>query len=150
MQLRILPLLLALVATPLAAAGHAHPHDNGLENRTPIRLTAEEKSQIHLEMRLFLSTVQLIVNGIAANDMKLVAAAAQEAGMAATHDVPVKLQAKLPLGFKQLGHATHQGFDDLARDADSLGDANQAMKQLGLVLNNCVSCHSTYRLETRK
>jgi len=144
MQLRNLPLLLAMAVSPLAAA------DNALEHRTPIRLTAEEKSHIHLEMRLFLSTVQMIVNGIAANDMKLVAAAAHEAGMAAAEDVPTKLREKLPLEFKRFGQATHQGFDDLARDADSLGDPNQAMKQLGQVLNHCVACHTTYRLETRK
>jgi len=141
---RFLPLLLALVATPLAAADHA------LEHRTPIRLTAEEKAHIHLEMRLFLSTTQLIATGAAANDMKLVAAAAHEAGMAAAHEVPAKLREKLPLEFKKLGQATHQGFDDLARDADSLGDANLALKQLGQVLSNCVSCHAMYRLETRK
>jgi hypothetical protein len=147
MPRRVLPLLLALIASPLYAAGH-QPHGDSLEQRTPILLTAEEKSHIHLEMRMFLSTVQLIVSGIASNDMKLVAVAAHEAGMAATQDSPVKLRAKLPLQFKQLGLATHQGFDDLARDADSLGDPGQAMKQLGQIMNNCVSCHSTYRLET--
>lgn len=144
MSIRFLPVLLVLVATPLPAADHA------LEHRTPIRLTADEKAHIHLEMRLFLSSVQLIVSAIAANEMKLVAVAAHEAGMAAAHDVPARLREKLPLKFKQLGQATHQGFDDLARDADSLGDASLAMKQLGQVLNNCVSCHASYRLETRK
>jgi hypothetical protein len=141
MQLRFLPLLFLLCIAPLSGA------DANLETREPIRLSADEKSHIHLEMRLFLSTVQMIVNGLASNDMKLVAAASQRAGMAAAHDVPAKLREKLPPEFKKLGHATHQGFDDLARDAESLGDASQAMKQLGQVMNNCVACHARFRLE---
>ena len=140
MSPRPLFVLLALIALPAYAGDHAHP-GNSLERRTPIHLTAEEKAHIHLEMRLFLSTTQKIVNGAAANDMKLVADAAREAGSAAAHEVPAKVREK---------QATHQGFDDLARDAESLADANQALRQLGSVLSNCVSCHAMYRLETGK
>lgn len=145
-------LLLALIATPLFAADHAHhaDHGNTLEQRKAIPVTAEEKAHIHLEMRTFLATTQQIVTGVAANDMRLVAAAARAAGMAAAHEVPAGLRARLPLAFKKLGHATHLGFDDLARDAESLGDANHALKQLGQVMDNCTSCHAVYRLETGK
>ena len=149
MSPRPLFVLLALIALPAYAGDHAHP-GKSLERRTPIHLTAEEKAHIHLEMRLFLSTTQKIVNGAAANDMKLVADAAREAGSAAAHEVPAKVREKLPLEFRKLGQATHQGFDDLARDAESLADANQALRQLGSVLSNCVSCHAMYRLETGK
>lgn len=143
---RLLPLLLLLANAPSHAAGHAHA--SALEHRTPIVLSAEEKAHIHLEMRLFLAGVQKIITGAAANDMKLVAVAARELGMAAAHEVPPGLRAKLPLEFKKLGHATHQGFDDLSRDADSLADANHAQRQLGQVMSNCVSCHAMFRLET--
>ncbi len=150
----ILPFLLSLAITPIQAAEHAHHgahHAVPLEQRAPIRLTAEEKAHIHAEMRLFLSSTQKIVTAAAAaNDMKALAEAAREAGMAAAHEVPAKLREKLPLQFKKLGHATHQGFDDLARDADSLGDANHALKQLGQVMDNCTSCHALYRIETSK
>ena len=145
MHLRALPILLALYAVSLGAAEHAH---HPLEQRKPIRLTAEEKAHIHLEMRLFLSGTQKIVTAASANDMKTVAESARELGMAAAHEVPAKLREKLPLEFKKLGHATHQGFDDLARDAESLGDANHSLRQLGQVMSNCVSCHAMYRLET--
>jgi cytochrome c556 len=147
MHLRALPILLALYAVPLFAADHAH---HPLEQRKPIRLAAEEKAHIHLEMRLFLSGTQKIVTGASANDMKMVAESARELGMAAAHEVPARLREKLPLEFRKLGQATHQGFDDLARDAESLGDANHALKQLGQVMGNCVSCHAMYRLETGK
>lgn len=142
-------ILFALIATPVYAAEHAH-HDATLEQRAAIHLTTEEKAHIHQEMRLFLSSTQKIVVSAGANDMKGVAEAARAAGMAAAHDVPAKLREKLPMQFKKLGHVTHQGFDDLARDADSLGDANQALKQLGQVMDNCVACHAVFRIETGK
>ncbi|OYY95396.1 MAG: hypothetical protein B7Y41_02515 [Hydrogenophilales bacterium 28-61-23] len=148
---RLLPLLLLLAVAPLNAADHSHEHADApaMEHRKPITLSAEEKAHIHLEMRLFLAGTQKIVTGIAANDMKLVTAAASSLGMAAAHEVPAGLRARLPLEFKKLGQATHQGFDDLARDADSLADANHALRQLGQVMSNCVSCHAMYRLEAR-
>lgn len=150
MKRLLLPLLL-LAAAPLNAAEHSHEpaHGQALEHRKPITLSAEEKAHIHLEMRLFLSGTQKIVTAAAANDMKVVATAARELGMAAAHEVPAGLRKKLPLEFKQLGQATHQGFDDLARDADSLADANHALRQLGQVMSNCVSCHAMFRLEAR-
>jgi len=149
MHFRFPPLVFALIATPLFAADHAH-HAVPQEQRAAIRLTVEEKAHIHAEMRLFLSSTQKIVTAAAANDMKALAEAARAAGMAAAHEVPGKLREKLPMQFKKLGHATHQGFDDLARDADSLGDANHALKQLGQVMDNCTSCHALYRIETSK
>jgi len=149
MSFRALPLALVLIVTPLFAADHAH-HAVPQEQRAAIHLTTEEKAHIHQEMRLFLSVTQKIVASAAANDMKKVAESAREAGMAAAHEVPAKLREKLPMQFKKLGQATHQGFDDLARDADSLGDANHALRQLGQVMDNCVSCHAVYRIETGK
>ncbi|MDD5390146.1 MAG: hypothetical protein PHD37_12420 [Gallionellaceae bacterium] len=149
MFFRALPLVLVLIAAPVKAGEHAH-QAVPREQRAAIYLTTEEKAHIHQEMRLFLSSTQKIVASAAANDMKGVAEAARAAGMAAAHDVPAKLREKLPMQFKKLGHLTHQGFDDLARDADSLGDASQALKQLGQVMGNCVSCHAVFRIETGK
>lgn len=152
MRFPTLPLILALSALstgPALAADHAH-HGKPVEHRKAIKLNAEEKAHIHMEMRLFLSTVQKIVTAAAADDLKTVGEAAREAGMAAAHEVPGKLREKLPMEFRKMGHATHQGFDDLARDAESLGDANHALKQLGSVMSNCVSCHAVYRIETGK
>jgi hypothetical protein len=149
---RLLPLLIALIplsALPALAAeaGHEQHHGKPLEHRKPIVLNAEEAAHIHLEMRTFLSGVQKIVTGAAHNDMKMVAEAATSVGMAAAHEVPSGLRAKLPLEFKKLGHATHTGFDDLARDAASMADPNLALKQLGQVMSNCVSCHAMFRIE---
>jgi cytochrome c556 len=142
-------LALALLFVPLlATAGeHAH-HAPKLDTRQAIPVSAEEAMHIRLEMRAFLSGAQKIVTAAAADDLPTVARAARELGVAAAHEVPAGLRAKLPQTFRQLGHATHEGFDDLARDADSLGDANHALRQLGAVMSNCVSCHASFRLET--
>jgi hypothetical protein len=145
----LMSVLASLSALPslAAEAGHQHPPAKPLEQRKAIALNAEEAAHIRLEMRLFLSSAQKIVTAAAHNDMKVVAEAATEAGMAAAHEVPPGLRAKLPLEFKKLGHATHTGFDDLARDAASMADPNLAMKQLGQVMSNCVSCHAAFRIE---
>lgn len=147
---RLSTFLLALCASlPVLAAdaGHHH-HGQSADARTPIALTDEEAAHIRQEMRAFLSGVQQIVTGAANKDMNTVAESARAQGMAAAHEVPASLRRKLPLEFKKLGNATHVGFDDLARDAASLGDADHALKQLGQVMRNCVSCHATFRLET--
>ncbi|KAF0103343.1 MAG: hypothetical protein FD187_1225 [bacterium] len=151
---RIVPLFLALATLAAHPTGASEPgsHQHGKpdDSRKPLVFNSEEAAHVRQEMRLFLVSVKKIVTAAADNDMKMVAEAASEAGLAAAHQVPAGLRAKLPLEFKQLGHATHVGFDDLARDAASLGDANLAMKQLGQVMQNCVSCHASFRIAATK
>lgn len=150
---RLLVLLIALSAplfTLAADAGHHHPPAGMPEHRSLLRLDAEEAAHLRLEMRLFLSSVHKIVSGVAHNDMRMVAEAAQSAGMAAAHEVPAGLRQKLPAEFRKLGHLTHVGFDDLARDAASMADANLALRQLDQIMSNCISCHATYRVEPVK
>ena len=61
--------------------------------------------------------------------------------------VPASLMGKLPLGFKQLGFDTHSRFDQLALDAESLGDAGQSLAALGELMANCVACHAAFRID---
>ncbi|MEW5769234.1 MAG: hypothetical protein AB1831_02605 [Pseudomonadota bacterium] len=142
-----------LACTLFAAGAHArdagHAHDHAHDPRMPLILDAGEAAHVSGEMRVFLASVQEIVAALARNDMKRVAEAAAPAGVAAAHAVPPSLRTKLPLEFKRLGRATHVGFDDLARDAASMGDPALAMQQLGEVMQNCVACHATFRLEVR-
>ena len=141
-----LPLLLA---TSLSwATGHDHPHAPAAArpaSRAEIRLLPEEREHLLLEMRQFLAGVQTITRGVSDNDMKSVAAAARSLGMAAAHEVPAPLRRKLPVEFRQLGSKTHQAFDDLARDAESLGDPKHSLLQLADILQNCVACHASFR-----
>ena len=116
------------------------------DERTAILLNAGERDLVLAEMRVFLSSVQQISHGLSENDMALVAAYARKSGKAAQAEIPGTLAGKLPLQFKQLGFDTHKKFDQLAMDAEDLEDEQHTLEQLSILMQNCVSCHATYRI----
>jgi hypothetical protein len=79
------------------------------DGRQAIALSPPERDLVLAEMRGMLTSVQAIVAGLAAHDMKPVAAAARASGMAAAADATPGLLAKLPLAFKDLGFSVHRG-----------------------------------------
>ena len=117
------------------------------DNRLAIQLTAGEKDLVLAEMRAFLASVQQITQGVSSKDMQLIASSARTVGLAAQQGVPGSLMGKLPLSFKKLGRDTHAQFDLLALDAEQLEDEEHSLSQLGALMQNCVACHATYRLE---
>lgn len=117
------------------------------DGRTAILLDAGERNLVLAEMRAFLTSVQKINQGVAEDNMELVAEYARKSGKAAQGEVPGTLVGKLPLQFKKLGGDTHAKFDQLAMDADDLGDRDQALEQLSTLMENCVACHATYRID---
>jgi hypothetical protein len=138
------------------AAGQALAHDDhshGAANhaslkdeRKALNLSPSERAMILLEMRQFLSGIQIMTDALSRDDLKTVAQATKPLGNLATHDVPDSLKAKLPKEFKQIAFAVHSGFDQLAMDAESLGDTRHVQKQLGGILQNCVNCHSMFQI----
>lgn len=119
----------------------------GSDGRSAILLEPGERDLVLSEMRVFLESVQQITGGIMENDTQQVALSARRSGSQARQTVPGSLMGKLPLGFKQLGFDTHAKFDELALDAEQLGDRDQTLAQLSAVLANCVACHAAYRIE---
>ena len=117
------------------------------DGRMAIHLDAGETDLVLMEMRMFLEAVQQIVKGANENDMKLVAEAARRVGKAAQEAVPGTLMGKLPIEFKKLGFDTHTKFDQLAMDAEDMGDSRHALEQLSTLMQNCVACHAGYRLD---
>jgi len=117
------------------------------DSRVAILLTESERDLVLSEMRVFLQSVQQITNGIVNDDMPGVAIASRRSGNDAAAAMPGTLVGKLPIGFKKLGFDTHQKFDALALDAEQLGDGGHSLSQLNVLLENCVSCHSTFRFE---
>ncbi|MDQ7014992.1 MAG: hypothetical protein Q9N68_01315 [Gammaproteobacteria bacterium] len=117
------------------------------DGRAAIQLSQGEKDLVLSEMRAFLSSVQHIVAAVSNDNLADVAQAAREVGREAQQAVPGSLMGKLPLGFKKLGHDTHSKFDQLALDAEQLGDASHTLKQLAELTQNCVACHAAYRLD---
>lgn len=122
----------------------------GTDNRTAVVLQAGERDLVLSEMRGLLSATQGIVQGINADDMEQVAAAARSAGMAAATDVNPALLAKLPLSFKQLGMSVHHNMDNIAVAAESGKPASELLGMLKDTLSNCVSCHAAWQLQAAK
>ena len=118
------------------------------DGRTAIVLTEGERDFVLTEMRGFLTAVQdRFFEGVDEKDMKKVAQAGKAAEAAATRTMPGSLPRKLPLAFKQMGHPTQKAFDELAVEASDIADAGQVIKRLSSLMNNCVACHATYKLE---
>lgn len=117
------------------------------DDRVAILLTKSERDLVLSEMRVFLQSVQQIINGISKEDMSTVVIAARKSGKEAAVAVPGTLIGKLPVGFKRLGFDTHAKFDAMALDAEQLGDGEHSLSQLNALLENCVSCHSAFRFE---
>jgi mono/diheme cytochrome c family protein len=94
-----------------------------------------------------LGTVQGMVDGVKAGNLKQVAQAARASGMAAAADVNPALMAKLPLEFKELGFGLHKRFDEIASEADSSASREHILESLSTQLSACVACHASYRIE---
>ncbi len=120
----------------------------GTESRTVILLEPAERDLVLGEMRMFMDNVQQVTAAISEDDLQRAAQYARQSGRAAQQAVPGSLMGKLPLSFKQLGFDTHTKFDELALDAEQLGDRDHALSQLNILLQNCVSCHAAYRFGT--
>jgi len=118
------------------------------EGREAIVLNAPERDLILAEMRGMLAAVQEIVTAVNEDDMAAVKETAHRVGMAEAQGVPAQLMLKLPMPFKQLGSATHKGFDEVSLAADF--DAAQVMEKLEENLSRCVACHEVYQLTTGK
>ena len=123
--------------------GKVQPAGDG---RTAIVLSPGERDLVLAEMRMFVESIQGMVSAVPDEDMKTVAEYARQVGMQAQQQVPGSLVGKLPLAFKQMGRATHQQFDQLALDAEQLGDPDHSLQQLGKLMQNCIACHATYRI----
>ncbi len=120
------------------------------EGRVAIQLSESERDLVLDEMRSFLATVQIITRAVGEKDMEAIAKAARSVGMAAQKGVPASLMGKLPMAFKKLGFDTHQRFDQLALDAEQLGDGEHALGQLSTLMENCVGCHAGHKLVVEK
>lgn len=137
-----------LLMPALAYSQDSQPKPNGEhDGRTIVYLTETEREAVLSEMREFLESTESIVRGISEVNMELVAENARKSGRAATARMPKTLHHKLPESFRKLGSDTHRRFDELALDAQQLGDEGHSLSQLGALLGNCVSCHALFRIE---
>lgn len=87
-----------------------------------------------------------MTDALSRDDMEAVSREARTLGISMSHHMPADLKQALPQGFRKLGHAVHSNFDQIALDAESLGDSQHSLAQLGDTLSQCVTCHSTYQI----
>ena len=142
--------IVVIVSTLIYFISIDNKNSESHDGRIVIYLNTEERDMVLYEMRTFLISVQQITKGIAENDMEIVYKNARIVGRAEQAEVPQGLQKKLPMSFKKLGRDTHVKFDELAINARDLGDKDYSLSELSTLMNNCISCHETYRLEVRE
>ena len=127
--------------------GETHPLKN--DTRTGITTTFADKEFVMTEMRSFLESIKEINEGIASNQPEKIVKAAEKSGGAATEHAPPALLKVLPLSFKKLGFDTHDRFDEIAKLAKENYNREQIQQKMSEVLNNCTSCHSSYKFEVK-
>jgi hypothetical protein len=116
--------------------------------RTVIQLSSQHRALVLAEMREFLSGLQQISDALSRDDMETVASMARSLGTSMSQHMPTDLKQALPQGFRKQGHAVHSSFDQIALDAESLGENSHTLSQLAETLSVCVSCHSVYQIRS--
>ena len=144
-RIAVAVLALALIAllAKVVVSGTTAP---GPDGRTQVQLDAAEHSLVLAEMRGFVAGLAHIDTALGAGRRDEAARASRALGMAATHDAPVALLARLPLPFKTLAFGTHRGFDALADDIDHGAPVTAILARRGELLGQCVACHADYAL----
>lgn len=118
--------------------------------RTVIPLSSQHRALVLAEMRQFLSGLQQLSVALSQEDMDTVARVAYTLGSSMTHGVPPDLKLALPQAFRKQGFSVHRDFDQIALDAESLGDSKHTLSQLGATLSKCVTCHSSYQIRVEE
>jgi hypothetical protein len=139
--------LLLLLLPALSACGT--PREAAMpaaETRTPVRLPAAEREHLRSGMRLYLESVQGVLDALAQRRRDRVAAAARKAGMASLGAVSLGTVASLPPEFTLLSLDTHEKLDALAQAATANAGVSDLLERTGAIMANCTACHSMFRL----
>ena len=108
------------------------------DGRVVVKLTQGNTDFALDEMREFLVSVQQINEGILNKNIEQIEKAAKKSGGFVIDHAPKGMMASLPIGFKKLGFATHDLFDEIADSIQVNKSFDQTHSQLGKLLNNCV------------
>lgn len=118
------------------------------DKRPVLGVTTPERYWLLVEMRMFVTSIQRIIEALNNNDMKGVAEASRLMGVNASSKIPSPTVEKLPNEFKVLANNTHGLFDMIALDAETLADPKHTMEQLSQQLQYCYTCHEMYQVKT--
>lgn len=140
----LMPVCVAVCAV-FAASGT--PVGAGSDGRTTIHLPAAERAHFRKGMRVYLESIEGIIDGMAKHKMALVAKAAKKSGVSMVKDVSLDTALGLPPEFAMISMDTHEKFDELAKTARENGVSKlQITNQLSTILAACTSCHSAFKL----
>ncbi|MDR3373183.1 MAG: hypothetical protein P4L98_05575 [Ancalomicrobiaceae bacterium] len=122
--------------------------DDLTDTREPTQRTETERTFVLTQMRLFLTAVAAIEEGLGAGDMDRVAREAAARGRKSTTTLvrPPTLTAKESETWKAMIASMRNGFDQIADEATARAPAEQINKTLAETMRNCVACHQTYRI----
>ena len=139
--------LLVTSATFVAPVGHAAGE---AETRTLVQVDGATRQAVLREMRLFLDVVQGVLDAAVVQDMGAAAAAARKVGLTQLAQggggrAVYSVGGTAPVQFRQLGAATHAGFDRIAQVAQGGGDSRAVLVALNENMRNCVACHAGFR-----
>ena len=141
--------MIACLFTALCALNSFAVAEEG-DTRTVVQLSPPHREVVLTEMRQFLVGLQQISAAMSRDDMETVSRVAHSLGSPMTHHVPPDLKQALPEEFRKLGFSVHSDFDQIALDAESLGDSRHTLSQLGETLSKCVSCHAVYQIQQKR
>lgn len=119
------------------------------DNREAVVLDDENRAFVLHEMRQNVSGIQQAITALSNDDMKGVASALQRLGMQSMDNVPPTLMSTVPGGFMQIGMSNHLAFDKIADAAEKGASTKDVLSSLGIAMNRCVTCHATYRIESK-
>ena len=145
---------LAAAALPFAASAQTQGPGGTLppDMRQVVPVNAAQRQAVLHEMRDFLFAVHRIMTASLAGDMKGAAAAARYVGLSHFAYEPADkpkavhgLGSVAPDQFRQIGAATHAGFDQIAQLAEQSGDSHRVLTQLTENMTRCLACHAAYK-----
>jgi hypothetical protein len=141
---------LILVALFLFTGGmiSAGSTEEAADTREPVARTEAEKAFVLDQMRLFLTSIAEIEEGLGSGDMSLVSREAAARGRKANVSLarPPALAAKESEAWKMMIGSTRSGFDKIAEQAGEQASPTAISKTVAETMRNCIACHQTYRI----
>ncbi|WXU00239.1 MAG: hypothetical protein Ctma_0950 [Catillopecten margaritatus gill symbiont] len=116
------------------------------DGRTAIVLTKDERNFVLGEMRGLLGNVQQLVTAAADKDIDKTITIAKRLSEESKGEKQVGIIAKTPLHFKKITNNIHSQFGELYQDAVAKRDVEHSLKQVSVIMQNCVACHGAYTL----
>jgi len=148
-NIKILWSIIILLLAIIAGAGYKFVTGSTVEaedGRVAIILTKGERNFVLGEMRSLLGHMQQLVTAAAEKDMDKTIKIAKILTDDSKGETQVSIIAKTPLGFKKISSNIHAQFAELYNESLERRDPDHALKQVSIIMQNCIACHGAYRL----